>query len=106
MTSGPRSSGMSLNVLASAPNSWLRCASVSRLCAAILSQIQFFIAEFGAPCCRGFRILSSTLRDPNVSPCSPCFTMRAILRSGLVARTVPANRRIDADRFAAGHAGR
>jgi hypothetical protein len=46
------------------------------------------------------------LRDPNVSPCSPCFTMRAILRSGLVARTVPANRRIDADRFAAGHAGR
>jgi hypothetical protein len=77
MTSGPRVSGMSLNVLASAPNSWMRRESVSRLCAAILTQIRFCIAEFGAPCCRGFRIVFSTLRDPNVSLCSPCFTMRA-----------------------------
>ena len=32
--------------------------------------------------------------------------MHAILRSGHAVRTVPANHRIDTDRFAAGHAGR
>jgi plasmid stabilization system protein ParE len=39
---------MSLNVLVLAPNSWLRCASVSRLCATIPNQVRFYIAGSGA----------------------------------------------------------
>jgi hypothetical protein len=90
---------MSLNVPALEPNSWLLCANVSRLCAPTLNQALCYTAESGAPLYRGFRISSSTLRGPNASPYSQYFTTRAILRSGHVVRTVPANRRIDADRF-------
>jgi hypothetical protein len=97
---------MKLNALALELNSWLRCANVSKLCAPILSQVRSYIAAFGAPWCPGFLISSSTLHDRNVSLYSLCFTTRAIPQSGLVARTVPANHRIDTDRFAAGHAGR
>ena len=61
---------------------------------------------FGVPWYRGSRILFSTLRGQNVSPYSRCFTTRAIRRSGPVVRNVPANHGVDADRFAAGHAGR
>ena len=106
MTSGPLSNGMNLNALALEPNSWPRYANVSKLCAPILSQVRPYIAAFGAPSCPGFRISSSTLHGRNVSLCSLCFTTRAIPRSGPVVRTVPANHRIDIDRFAAGHAGR
>ena len=81
-------------------------ASDSKLCAGILNQVPTYIAGSGAPWCRDFRISSSTSLGQNVSPYSPCFTTREILRSGLGASTVPANHRIDTDRFAAGHAGR
>ena len=106
MTSSPLSSGMSLNAQASEPNSWLRCASVSRLCEPILNQVRFYTVESDAPWCRGFRISSSRSQGRNVSPYSPSFIMRAIPQSGPVARAVPANHRIDADRFAAGDAVR
>ena len=66
-------------------------------------QVPLYIAGSGAPWCRDFRISFSTSRGRNVSPCS---TTREILRSGLGASTVPANHRIDTDRFAAGHAER
>ena len=106
MTSGPLSSGMSLNAPVSEQNSWLHCASVSRLWEPIPNQIRFYTAGSDAPSCHGFHILSSMSRGRNVSRYSLYFTMRAIPQSGPGARVLPANRRIDADRFAAGHAGR
>jgi hypothetical protein len=72
----------------------------------ILSRARSYIAGFGEPWCRGFRISSSTLCGRNVSLYSPFFTTRAILRFGPGAKTVPVNRRIDTNRFAAGHAER
>jgi len=41
-----------------------------------------------------------------LSQYSPSFIMCVIPQSGPIARAVPANRRIDADRFAAGDAVR
>jgi hypothetical protein len=76
------------------------------MCEAILDQARRYIAGSGAQWYRGFHISSSTLCGRSASPYSRCFTMRAIPLRGPVDRIVPANRSIDAGRFAAGHRGR
>ncbi len=106
MTSSPHSSGMSLNALVSARNFWSHCENGSKHCVLILKRVLFYTAESDAPWCHGSHISSSMWCGPNVTSCSLCFIMRAILRAGLVGRNVPANRRIDTDRYAADHAGR
>ena len=65
-----------------------------------------FTAKYGVPTCRDFRTLFSIASIPRALSCSRYFTRHVIRSSGHSQKAEPANRPIETDRFAAGHAER